>query len=167
MQCLLIRHGIAVPREDWGGAEPQRPLSDKGRTRTRHAAEGLARLTLKPDLILTSPLIRAHQTAEIVQRALGKKPPVRMCEELMPGHPPEQIAELLGTFPQDHTLVCVGHEPGLGELAGLLLFGKASGGLRIRKAGACLIHCPDGAKPGRGYLEWWMPPSQLRAIRHG
>lgn len=164
MECLLFRHGIAVGRDEWKGEDAHRPLTEKGRHRTRQVAEGLAALKIKPSLILTSPFIRAHETADVLHRALDIKAAARICDELIPESPPDKVFPLLATVPQDACVVCVGHDPLLSDIAGLMLFGKPVAGLALRKAGACLIHFEDSPKAGRGQLEWWMLPSQLRAL---
>lgn len=165
MDCILLRHGIAVAREEWSGEEAHRPLSGKGKSRTKQAAEGLDTLKLSPTIVLSSPLIRAHQTAEILRETLGVKEGVRLCDELIPDSPADKLLPLLATLPQDACVLCVGHEPLLGELAGMMLFGKPVAGLALRKAGACLIHFGEAPKAGRGVLEWWLLPSQLRTLR--
>jgi phosphohistidine phosphatase len=71
----------------------------------------------------------------------------------------------LASLPPDACVICVGHEPHLGDTAGSMLFGKAAAGLTLKKAGACLIRFAEGAKPGRGILEWWLTAGQLRALR--
>lgn len=165
MDCLLIRHGIAIEPNEWDGEEAQRPLTAKGRTRTKQVAQGLAVLEIVPAVILTSPYARAHETAEILQRTLDAKASIRVCEELTPGSQPEQVLELLATLPEDACVVCVGHEPLLSSVAGLMLAGRSLSGLEFGKAGACLIRFSEAPKQGEGRLDWWMRPSQLRAMR--
>lgn len=164
MQCVLFRHGIAVAREDWQGEDAQRPLTKKGENRVRQAAEGLANLDIRPTHILTSPFLRAHETAQILYHMLKIKTSPRICDELIPDSPPDKLFPLLATLPNDATVICVGHEPHLSEAASLMLFGKPAAALSMKKAGACLITFADHPKPGRGLLEWWMPPSALRAL---
>lgn len=165
MDCVLIRHGIAVEPNEWDGEEAHRPLTDKGRTRTKQVAQGLAALDIAPTVIVSSPFARAHETAEILQRALDSKTSIQLCEELVPGGQPEKVLALLATFAEEDCVLCVSHEPLLGALAGLMLAGKPLSGLAFRKAGGCLIRFTEIPKAGRGQLDWWMRPTQLRAIR--
>lgn len=165
MELLLFRHGIAASREAWQGEDAHRPLTDKGRARTRHVSQGLRSLKVAPTHILTSPFIRAHETAEILYKALGAKHAVQVCDELIPESPADKVFPLLSTFPHDGHIICVGHEPQLSELAGLMIFGKPVAGLALRKAGACEISFEEAPRPGRGVLEWWLLPSFLRALR--
>lgn len=112
MELCLVRHGIAVERDEHDGSDASRPLTPVGRSRMREAAAGLRTLFL-PELILTSPLLRARQTAEIV---------AEMCEA------PLQVLEVLGTGEHRKVLAecarlgearvaLVGHEPWLGRAA--------------------------------------------------
>lgn len=158
MELLLFRHGIAAPRDAWQGEDAHRPLTDKGRARTRQVSQGLRSLRVAPTHILTSPFIRAHETAEILYKTLSAKHAVQICDELIPESPADKILPLLSTLPQDGYVLCVGHEPQLSELAGLVIFGKPSPGLALKKAGACEISFEEAPKPGRGVLEWWLPP---------
>lgn len=165
MDCLLFRHGIAAEREEWDGPDSERPLTGKGVRKTRSAAEGLATLGLAPSHILSSPFVRAHQTAKLLQEVLHPKSTVRLCDELLPDSPPDKIFPLLDTFPVDACVICVGHEPLLGELAGVMVFGKPAAGLALKKAGAALIRFSEAKKSGHGQLVWWIPPALLRTVR--
>lgn len=167
MECLLFRHGIAVAREGWHGEDAQRPLTKKGENRVRQAAEGLVTLDIRATHILTSPFLRAHETAQILYHVLKVKTSPRICDELIPDSPPDKVFPLLATLPNDATVMCVGHEPHLSEAASLMLFGKPTAALSMKKAGVCLITFAESPRPGRGLLEWWMPPSYIRALRGG
>ena len=85
-------------------------------------------------------------------------------DELAVGASPEQVVALLRSMPSESMVICVGHEPLLGEVAGVLLCGKPITGMAFKKSGAALIHLPDGPKPGQGVLRWWLQPTQLRAL---
>jgi len=164
MHCILFRHGIAVERGEWKGNDTDRPLAEKGIKRTRQVARGLLALGIAPTHFLTSPLARAHETARLLQEAFGGKPAVKLCDELLPDASPEKIVPLLHALPLNACAVCVGHEPNLGEAAGVLLFGKPAAGLSLKKAGACLIDLPVAVRTGRGRLHWWLTPGQLRVL---
>lgn len=165
MNCILFRHGIAVEQNEWKKADADRPLSDKGLARTRKAARGLARTGIVPTHILTSPLVRARETARLIQEAFEDPPPITLCEELSPKASAEKLATVLHTLPAEATVICVGHEPYLGQAAGWLLVGKPVPGLRFKKAGACLIVLPERTTIARGRLRWWLAPRQLRSLR--
>ncbi|MFO0773555.1 MAG: phosphohistidine phosphatase SixA [Nitrospiraceae bacterium] len=165
MEFILMRHGIAVEPEEWQGEEALRPLTEKGRAKTREAAEGLAALGIKPTALLSSPFTRAHETAEIVHQALGCKRAIQICDELTPDRKPEDVLALLEKLGKKTCVVCVGHEPLLGALAGLFLFGKSTTNLAFRKAGACCITFDDVPMSGKGQLDWWLRPSILRSLK--
>ena len=164
MDCILFRHGIAADPKDWRGDDALRPLTPDGKKKTRNAAAGLAHLEVAPTQLWSSPLTRAVQTAELIRQTLAMREDIRLIEELRSDAPPELLLALLREAPPDACLICVGHEPHLGSLARLMLFGKSDGGLSLKKAGACLIRFDERPRAGRGALLWWLMPSQLRSL---
>jgi phosphohistidine phosphatase len=111
--------------------------------------------------ILTSPLRRAVESAELFAEACEPKLPMERFDGLAPGHPFRAVLQRLGELGPDEVVVLVGHEPDLGKLAGVLLFG-APASLPLKKAGACVISFTDVAASGAGRLEWFLPPKALR-----
>ena len=126
-ELVLLRHGIAEPRQA-GQDHPDRPLTELGRQRTQRVMEALVRRGLRLDRLLTSPYLRALQTAQLALEA-GLAPGLVVDERLQPGGAHET---LLTRF--DGRLGLVGHEPDLGDLACALL-GSVPGSLVLRKAG--------------------------------
>ena len=165
MNCLLLRHGIAVNPEEWNGSERERPLTKEGINKTEQVAAGLKRIGMKPTHLLCSPLIRTQQTAEITKEALQITATIQLCPELVYDQSPMLLFAILQRFPKDAFVMCVGHEPHLGQTAALMIFGKNSSGLSVKKAGGCLISFDGNVGIGGGNLEWWMAPAQLRALR--
>jgi phosphohistidine phosphatase len=164
MDCLLVRHGIAVGADEWEGTEENRPLTAKGKRRALQVAEGLAALDCKPTHLFTSPFVRAYDTAKLLRAVVCPALKIEAREELAVGSDPEQVLGLFRTLPTDAVVVCVGHEPLLGEVASLLLCGKSLANFPLKKAGAACIEGETGLKPGQGRLRWWLQPSQLRTI---
>ena len=164
MDCILFRHGIAMDREQWTGPDSQRPLTAKGAEKTRQAAAGLVRQKLRPTHILSSPYLRAKETAKIVRDAFEVRADIQVCDELLPDSPPDKLLILLNSLPGDACVICVGHEPHQGDAAGLMLFGEPVPGLSLKKAGACAISFEAAPRAGRGTLRWWLTPAQLRAL---
>lgn len=167
MHCLLFRHGIAVSSEEWNGSEDERPLTKEGITKTEQVARGLKCIGMKPTQLLCSPLARTQQTADIVREILQIKATIQLCPELVYDQSPMLLFPILHKLPQDAFVMCVGHEPHLGQTAALMIFGKNASGLSIKKAGGCLISFEGHVGAGGGYLEWWMAPAQLRMLRKG
>ena len=164
MDCVLIRHGIAVEPEEWEGSEEDRPLTEKGKKRARQAATGLAALNCRPTHLFSSPFVRAYDTARLLRTVVCPSLKVETHKELAVGSKPEQIVSLLRSLPSESVVMCVGHEPMLGEVAGILLCGKPTSHFSMKKAGAALIHLSGSVKPGQGLLRWWLQPMQLRAL---
>jgi phosphohistidine phosphatase len=167
MDCVLLRHGIAVERDEWEGPDADRPLTDRGAKRVVQVATGLARVGVQPTHVLSSPLIRASETAKIAHRSLRVRSAVQIVDALLPDAPPGRLLSFLHNLPVESCVLCVGHEPHLGMMASVMLSGKPSTAFPFKKAGACLIELSGQAKPGRGVLRWWLPPGQLRAIGRG
>jgi len=165
MECILFRHGIAVERDEWDGEESLRPLTTKGADKTREAAAGLLRMELEPAYLWTSPLARAFDTAKIIRQLLCPRTELQAQEALLPEASPDKLLTLLVSLPSDATVICVGHEPNLGEIAGTFLFGKPVTGMSLKKAGACCLRFRETPRAGRAELRWWMGPSQLRSLR--
>jgi phosphohistidine phosphatase len=167
MDCVLLRHGIAVDRDEWEGPDTDRPLTERGAKRVVQVAAGLDRLDVQPTHILSSPLIRAIETAKIVHSALQVRSAVRIVEELVPDASPDRLLSVLHDLPPESFVMCVGHEPHLGMVASVILAGKPSAAFPFKKSGACLIELSIPVRPGQGVLKWWLTPSQLRTIGKG
>ena len=164
MRLVLLRHGPAGTRNplSWPN-DHERPLTDKGLARTRRACDGLARLEPETAVILSSPLRRCVQTAECLREIMSSPEPVRYTEVLSPGGSWRDVLGALEALHEMSTVALVGHEPDLGRLAGVLLFG-APAALPLRKAGACCIEFETRCAPGRGRLRWFLPPRSLRRL---
>ena len=165
MDLYLLRHGDAVDRLTGGYVRDEdRPLTDAGRAEARDAGRALDRLDAVPDLILTSPLVRAVQTAETVAEALRAPLEPAICAPLAPGGQPEAIvAALLAAGPPASVLL-IGHMPDLGELAGWLIWGQPEATLSFRTGGLCRVTMPDHLAPATGDLRWLLPPRLLRRL---
>ena len=136
MEVYLIRHGIAAERGTYRDDE-QRTLVDKGRVKTAKVAQRLINIGLKFDLILTSPLVRAYQTAEILQQA-GLSQTLETFVPLKPEGKIEQWLEWLQPYQQANPqakLALVGHQPNLGNWAEMLIWGTIKGQIAVKKAG--------------------------------
>lgn len=166
MHILLFRHGIAESPDKWGN-EFTRPLTQEGMTKTRHAVEGLKSIGIQPTHLLCSPLTRTQQTAAILKDILSVPNDIQAIPELVYDQSPGLLFSILQGFPPHACVVCVGHEPHLGQTASLMVFGDHSNGLSVKKSGACLIAFTAKVDAGKGHLEWWIPPAQLRAMRKG
>ena len=163
VQLYLIRHAQAEDRGDKWPDDTKRPLTDGGTRRMRKAAKGLVRLSARMDVVLTSPLVRAQQTAEVVAAAFEAAPPIVIAESLAPdGNFTGLVADLQKQVGSTR-IALVGHEPGLGEFASRLT--KARHRLEFKKGGACRIDIESIPPVGRGVLRWLVTPAILRLVK--
>lgn len=161
MRLLIVRHASAVPSGTPGLADDDRPLTPRGRARFRAAAQGLARIAHRPDVLLTSPLPRARATAEIAARAFGRLEPT--VEVALAHGSVGEVVSALARQPQDATIAIVGHEPVVSVLLARLLGAIRADAFPFKKGGCALVDLPDG--PGAsGRLVWFVKPRILRAL---
>ena len=166
MDVLLIRHAIAEPRSDEGGTQPDdrlRELTPKGRRRMKRGARGLCDLAPVIDLLASSPLARALQTAEIVSKAYDGLA-VTTVPQLEPGVGVEAVVAWLKEVETSGTVALVGHEPDLSDLASYLATGQHRSVLTLDKGGACLLEVPAGVPPGEARLSWLATARLLRRL---
>jgi phosphohistidine phosphatase len=164
MEVIFFRHGIAMDREEWRGDDDERPLTKAGAGSTKLAAQGLRTLKVQPDVLLSSPLVRAQQTAEIVQEALGAKGKIEVIDELRPDAPPDRFFIRLRHFPDDSVVLCVGHEPHLSTTISATISGKTAAAIAMKKAAACAVLFAAQPQAGAGKLIWLIPPKALRLL---
>ncbi|MEM9922645.1 MAG: phosphohistidine phosphatase SixA [Cyanobacteria bacterium P01_D01_bin.50] len=163
MEIYLIRHGIA--QEATSEVEDEeRSLTEYGRKRTQKVAQRLKELDLSFDLIATSPLVRAQQTAEILI-SIGLSAQLEQCSDLAPGGSIQDwIAQWFvpQNYPHSMRLALVGHQPCLGNWAEILVWGEAKNNLVVKKAGIIGIEIPHTASVvGCSQMFWLTPPRYL------
>jgi phosphohistidine phosphatase len=164
MKLLIIRHGPAGDRAEWeaeGRDDRLRPLTVQGKKEMRRVTEGLATLVSRIDLLVTSPLERAVQTAEIVSSQYDCDPVT--VEAFAPGNDPDKAVKWL-QGQHGEVVAVVGHEPDLSTLACYLLTGKSSSFLTLKKSGSCLLDLDDPVEPGKARLEWLLVPRVLKQL---
>ncbi len=155
----LIRHGIAADPAEYD-RDRDRPLTEEGKRKTRKVAARLAELNLHFDLILTSPLLRATQTADIL-KASGLSDRVEEFPALAFDGKIETWLSWWQEWQQTggKSLALVGHQPNLGDWAEILVWGEARGNLVVKKAGVIGITLPTSNSPvGRSQLFWLTSP---------
>jgi phosphohistidine phosphatase len=159
MRLLILRHATAAPSDPATVADEDRPLTGRGRKRFKKAARGLAKVMGAPDLLLTSPRLRARETAKIAGKAWKLTPTE---EPLLAGGSPEALLAAVAAHPESSVVALVGHEP---DMSGLLshVVGGVSERMPFKKGGAALVELDAGAA-GSGRLIWFMPPRLLRAL---
>ncbi len=166
MNLYIIRHAIAV---DEGTPEyekdSERPLTDKGKKKMRQIAKGLRTLGTDFDLILSSPYVRAKETAEILADVFKVKAEVAFSDNLVPmGDPDLLISEMNEKYSANNSIALVGHEPHLTALVSLLVSENAGVDMTLKKGGVCRLLADDLHHSRKATLEWLLTPGILVEI---
>ncbi|MGH8296431.1 MAG: phosphohistidine phosphatase SixA [Steroidobacteraceae bacterium] len=166
MELLVLRHAIAFPRDAsrWPD-DSQRPLTAEGVRRARRAAAGLKRLGKAPGVVMTSPLVRARDTAKIFAQA-ARWPEAVECDALVPdGEAEEVLAALRGRSGKTGCAAVVGHQPHLGRLIALCLRGGLQPeAMELKKSAVACLQFDGPPHAGRAVLEWLLAPRILRQL---
>jgi len=164
-ELYIMRHGLAVARS--GGAildDVKRPLTPEGKQKMREIAAGLVKTGFDVDWIVSSPLVRAVETAEMVGEELTSKPPLEFCEALRPGGSGEALIAFLAKRSNRRRVLLVGHEPDLSELAARLIGAGRNANMPFKKGGCCLITFREFPPKSPGRLVWWLNPRLLKKL---
>ena len=164
MNILLIRHADALPAGGGGVLDDEsRPLSGEGVAQCGPLAQAIERLGVRPAVVVSSPLLRARQTASgLLQKWEGTPPELRIAEDLAPGAKKSKLAKLLRGFTAE-TIALVGHMPDLGLFAAWLI-GCKKARIEFAKAGAMYLICESMPAKGGASLEWMVTPQVCAAI---
>jgi phosphohistidine phosphatase len=162
LALYLIRHGIAAERSDEYPDDSKRPLTSAGISRLRKEARALDALGITFDQIITSPLVRTRQTADVIAESLKEKPPVVASDALSPAGTPTAVMQDLAKHAKKTSVALVGHEPNLGELAARFIGARTP--LEFKKGGICRIDFETLPPKGLGTLRWFVTPRMLRKI---
>ncbi len=162
-ELYLVRHGVAEERGEAWPDDTKRPLTDAGMARLRRSIRGLATLGVGFDVILTSPLVRARQTGEIVAAAYTPHPPIINLESLAPGGAYAAFVADLEKQSRRRRVAIVGHEPGIGQFAGRLIGSRQA--LEFKKGAVCRIDVDDLPPSAPGALRWFLTPKLLRSLK--
>jgi len=159
----LVRHAIAAERGEKYPDDDKRPLTHDGIARMRQVVRGFSEFEPDVDLVLTSPLVRARHTADILMAGLSPAPALEVLDTLAPGNAPADVAGRISGHGGRRVIALVGHEPDLGALAAWLIGAREP--LVFKKGGIARIDVPS-FPPGRdGQLVWLATPKMLRAMR--
>ena len=159
MNCYFLRHGIAVEPDEWTGPDFDRPLTREGIERMKCEARAIADLSLQLDVIVTSPLLRARQTAEIVADRLKLRDDIVEDERLADGFDSRRLSEILGEHDKAGAIMLVGHEPTMGRIIG-------DANVELKKAALAGVALSD-ASATRGTLICLIPPKVLTQLGKG
>lgn len=166
MKLLLVRHGRPADRASFastGHGDDLRPLSAEGRRVMRRVARGLAAIVPLVDVLATSPLARAVETAALLSKELDGVQPIELAA-LAPGGDESAVLRWLARQTVQSTVALVGHEPAIGRLASRLLAGRGQF-VRLKHGGACLLRFASKVQPRAATLAWLLTPRQFRRFR--
>jgi len=165
MEIILIRHAKAEARDpnSWPD-DDQRPLTAEGRAEQRAASRAMKKMGVKFDFLLTSPLVRARETADLVAKGYRWTEAPQVVEELGHGYAVGAIIKLLAKFPPAAAVAMVGHEPDLSDLAGALTTRDGRLSIAVKKSGVVGIEFDGPAEAGKGTLLYHLKPGHLRKL---
>jgi len=164
-ELYLVRHAPAAPRGHRWPDDSVRPLTQAGRERFVRGVRGLRALGVRVDIVCTSPLVRARQTADLLAEGLPGAPSVHEWPALAPGRTPLALLRSLARADLPPRIALVGHEPELGVLLAWLLGSERS--IPFRKGGVSRVDLAGSRVKGGGHLVWFLPPRMLRAAGQG
>ena len=166
MELYFLRHGKAVELHDPGAPDDfHRALTQKGVEETEAEAEAFHLLGIRPDIILTSPLVRAQQTAALVARRLAPKNGLIESEMLAPDCDLGQLRKLLEQHADCDSIMLVGHEPDFSSMVGELI-GAQGARVELKKGGLAVVQLRGAVRAGAGVLQWLAPPKLLVHVVH-
>ncbi len=164
MRLYVVRHGIAEETTPTGDDRGRR-LTPRGQMKMRAGALGLKRFGVELDVLLTSPFVRAAETATIIAEVYDGRPQPSEVPALAQGLPPAETVKALRAYARHEHVAIVGHEPGLSGLVALLTTGAADGlAVDLKKGGVAAIDVDGVPGPRRGTLRWLVTPRQLRRL---
>ncbi len=166
MDLYILRHGLATELGEQGITDDEdRPLTPKGERRIHFVAEAMREMEIEPDLILSSPYLRARQTAEVVADVLGLRKRLKLVAELEPSRPFGRLVNLINGYkPAPRKLLLVGHEPSLSSLISLLISGAPGLEIQMKKGGLCHLSTENLRAARCARLEWLLHPRQLSVL---
>ena len=166
MNLYILRHGIAVePGTPGFENDSDRPLVPKGERRLRKAAAAMRKMEVSFDLILSSPFVRAKQTAEIVADGLKLKKRLQFSDALVSGGSAKALIRQLSELePAPESVLLVGHEPDLSRLISLLVAGDEFAAVEMKKGGLCKLETAELQPDQCARLAWLLTPAQMELM---
>lgn len=159
-EIFVIRHGIADDASEHNGSDEERQLTKKGREKVRGVAKYLQSRRIRFDTVISSPLVRARETAEIMHTACSRSKNLMISDLLLPDGSYDELIAFLNNMPEEHVAI-VGHEPFLSGFVSYSLSRSSLPYVRMKKAGVACLLCEDRIEAGDCVLAWLMGPAQM------
>lgn len=163
MDLYILRHGKAEPYGQAYHSDHLRPLTPKGRKRTKLSVKGMKAVDVNVDLIVSSPILRARQTAEIVHEGLGLKKPIEFSNSLASGSVTGVMSAIQAYYSYDGVMI-VGHEPTLSELISTMSSGMYHVAFNLKPGGLCKLRVDTARIAQSATIEWFVSPKLLVAM---
>lgn len=166
VNIYILRHGIAAePGTPGIKTDAERPLIPKGEQRLREAAAAMEKMDLSFDIIISSPYLRAKQTAEIVAKILKLEKKLTLSNDLIPGGNPQTLIRQLNGFkPAPENILLVGHEPYLSRFIALLASGGMAARIDMKKGSLCKLETEELEYGHCATLKWLLTPRQMELM---
>ena len=163
MDIFVLRHGRAGSWNPLRYPDDRlRPLTRDGEVRLSRQVRGMKAIGVSPDVIVSSPLIRALQTAQIIHKGLGNSRPLATSDALTPGADPyDTLDELATDYASVSSVMIVGHEPHLSGFSSVVVAGSREPVIRIRKGALCKVSLQPSAYGHTGWIEWSLTATQM------
>ncbi|MBA2728071.1 MAG: phosphohistidine phosphatase SixA [Parachlamydiaceae bacterium] len=161
VQLFMIRHGLAGNSLEDEAMDEERPLTKKGKEKMKEIAKGMKKMKMHFDIVLTSPLLRSRETAEIIHAYCGRNEEPMVTELLSPYSSYKSLIRLLNKHKESSSLALIGHEPFLSGFASYCLSNNDNSFLCLKKGGALMLEIDRTIKPGNCLLTWLMEPKQI------
>jgi phosphohistidine phosphatase len=170
MNLFILRHGIASDPGEHGLAkdlpDAERPLSAKGKQKLWRITEAMRTLDLKFHAVVSSPLLRARQKAQIVTEAIEIRRKLILTDELAPAGDPKALLDQINKLgPRAKNILLVGHEPYLSRLIGLLIAGNTTTSIDLKKGGLAKLEVEQLRFARCAELAWLLTPKQLELMK--
>lgn len=161
LELYIIRHGFAGKSNEGAADDDLRPLKKKGKEQMKDVGRSLKKWDVALDAVLTSPLVRAKESAEILNAECGKSKKVILTDLLKPGASFSKLIKHLNDLKKAQRVAIVGHEPFLSEFASHCLSKNGGSFINLRKGGVIKLDIDKVIKPGNCILSWLLEPSLL------
>ena len=165
MEIYLLRHGDAVEPNMWGmKPDAERPLTEDGISKLEKAALGMERMGLAFDRIISSPYVRANETARIVAKGLDHSDKIELCDALCPDATYADFVKIVSKLVSKKSVLFVGHQPSIGGFLSRLIGGAKGASLEFKKGALARVDVADGSAALSGELKWFLTQKHLRSI---